>query len=61
MPQTSPRITGYVVVNKNCEHPEAVVRLLNFFVDKYAYSGDEYNDYLVEDSNGVTIPMITFV
>ncbi|MCI9218462.1 MAG: extracellular solute-binding protein [Lachnospiraceae bacterium] len=52
LPQTSPRITGYVVVNKNCEHPEAVVRLLNFWVDKYAYSGDEYNDYLVTDSNG---------
>lgn len=52
-PQTSPRITGYVVVNKKCEHPEAVVRLLNFWVDKYAYSGDEYNDYLVEDANGV--------
>lgn len=51
-PQISVKIEGYVVVNKNCEHPEAVVRMLNFWVDKYAYSGDEYNDYLVEDSNG---------
>lgn len=51
--QTSLRIVGYVVVNKNCQHPEAVVRLLNFWVDKFAYSGEEYNDYLVEDAEGV--------
>nr|WP_289767745.1 extracellular solute-binding protein [uncultured Acetatifactor sp.] len=53
-PQISPRITGYVVVNKNCQHPEAVVRLLNFWVDKFAYSGEEYNDYLITDSTGMT-------
>lgn len=52
-PQISPNITGYVVVNKNCKHPEAVVRLLNYWVDKYGYSGSEYDDFLVEDSNGV--------
>ena len=53
-PQISPRITGYVVVNKNCQHPEAVVRLLNFWVDKFGYSGEEYNDYLITDSTGMT-------
>ncbi len=52
-PQISPVINGYVVVSKKCEHPEAVVRLLSFWVDKFGYSGDEYNDYLVEDANGV--------
>ena len=26
--------------------------MLNFWVDKYAYSGEEYKDYLVEDANG---------
>ena len=51
-PQIALRVIGYVVVNKKCEHPEAVVRMLNFWVDKYAYSGEEYNDYLVEDANG---------
>ena len=44
---------GYVVVSKNCEHPEAVVRMLNFWVDKFAFSGDERNDYMVEDADGV--------
>ena len=52
-PQISLAITGYVVVNKKCEHPEAVVRMLNFWVDKYGYSGEEYNDYLVKDANDV--------
>lgn len=52
-PQISLYITGYVVVNKNCEHPEAVVRLLNYWVDKFGFSGEEFNDFLVPDSNGV--------
>ncbi len=51
-PQTTLRVIGYVVVSKKCEHPEAVVRMLNFWVDKYAYSGEEYNDYLVEMADG---------
>ncbi|MBD5393223.1 MAG: extracellular solute-binding protein [Lachnospiraceae bacterium] len=44
---------GYVVVSKNCEHPEAVVRMLNFWVDKFAFSGEERNEYMVEDSSGI--------
>lgn len=56
-PQIAVKINGYVVVNKNCEHPEAVVRLLNFWVDKSYYSGEEYNDYLIDDGTGVlTLP-----
>ena len=52
-PQIKLQIDGYVVVNKKCEHPEAVVRLLNYWVDSYAYSGEEYNNFLVTDANGV--------
>ena len=51
-PQILLRVNDYVVVNKNCEHPEAVVRMLNFWVDKTGYSEDEYNDYLIESSEG---------
>ncbi len=51
-PQSSLDISGYVVVNKNCEHPEAVVRMLNFWVDIVANTNGTYNDYLVEDANG---------
>lgn len=55
-PQISLKILGYVVVSKKCEHPEAVVRMLNFWCD--AWSGDEYSDYLVEDSDGaVSFPL----
>ena len=51
-PQISLKLNGYVVVSKKCEHPEAVVRMLNFWCD--AWSGDEYNDYLVKDGSGAT-------
>lgn len=49
-PQISLKIIGYVVVSKKCEHPEAVVRMLNFWCD--AWSGDEYSDYLTDDGTG---------
>ena len=49
-PQINLKILGYVVVSKKCEHPEAVVRMLNFWCD--AWSGDEYSDYLVDDGSG---------
>lgn len=51
-PQINLKINGYVVVSKKCEHPEAVVRMLNFWCD--AWSGDEYNDYLIQDGSGAT-------
>ena len=55
-PQISLKIVGYVVVSKKCEHPEAVVRMLNFWCD--AWSGDEYSDYLVEGSDGaISFPL----
>lgn len=55
-PQISLKILGYVVVSKKCEHPEAVVRMLNFWCD--AWSGDEYSDYLVEGSDGaISFPL----
>ncbi|MDL2302592.1 extracellular solute-binding protein, partial [Lachnospiraceae bacterium OttesenSCG-928-D06] len=52
-PQIAVKINGYVVVSKNCKNPEAVVRMLNFWVDKFGYSGDERSDYLIDDGNGV--------
>lgn len=55
-PQISLKLNGYVVVSKKCEHPEAVVRMLNFWCD--AWSGDEYSDYLVEGSDGsISFPL----
>lgn len=43
---------GYVVVSKKCEHPEAVVRLLNFWVEKFA-SDEEREDFMVENAEGI--------
>lgn len=49
-PGIAVRITGYVVVSAECEHPEAVVKMLNFWCDSYV--SDKYADYLV-DYDGV--------
>lgn len=54
-PQTQLSLEGgYVVVSKNCEHPEAVVRMLNFWIDKFfEVPAEERNLYMVEDADGV--------
>jgi putative aldouronate transport system substrate-binding protein len=40
------RVTDYVVVSAECEHPEAVVKILNWWCQTYAYSDDEtYESY----------------
>lgn len=50
-PQVKLNIPWYYVVNKNAKHPEALIKLLNFFVEKLAYaSPQEYEKYLVEDT-----------
>lgn len=50
-PQISLRIVKYVVVSAKCEHPEAVVKALNFWVDAFGYSSqEEYDKYLVDYS-----------
>lgn len=49
-PGISVRVTGYVVVSAECEHPEAVVKLLNFWCDAFGNSDEAtYNSYLVDD------------
>ena len=49
-PGISVRVTGYVVVSAECAHPEAVVKLLNFWCD--AFTSENFADYLV-DYDGV--------
>ena len=50
-PQIRLNIPYYYVVSEKCENPEALIKLLNFFVEKFAYtSGDEYAKYLVTDN-----------
>ena len=52
-PQIKLNVVYYYVVNKNFEHPEALIKLLNFFVDKFGFAdAEEYANYLVED-NGI--------
>jgi putative aldouronate transport system substrate-binding protein len=50
-PEIHLNVQYYYVVNKNCEHPEALIKLLNFFVEKFAYSDStEYAKYLTNDA-----------
>ena len=54
-PGIAVRVTGYVVVSAECQHPEAVVKLLNFWCDAFANSDEEtYNSYL--EDYGSDIP-----
>lgn len=53
-PQIALRLGGYVVINAECEHPEAVVKLLNFWVESQGNSTREvYESYMYEDPNGL--------
>ncbi len=50
-PQIKLNIPWYYVVSKDAEHPEALIKLLNFFVEKFSYaSPEEYKLYLVDDT-----------
>lgn len=50
-PQIRLNIPFYYVVSAECKNPEALIKLLNFFVEKFAYStGDEYAFYLTADN-----------
>lgn len=52
-PQIRLNVPYYYVVSADCENPEALIKMLNFFVEKFGYtSGDEYNKYLTAD-NGI--------
>ncbi len=51
--QSSLNLGGFVVVSAECEHPEAVVKLLNAYADAIANSTrEEYASYLVENYTG---------
>lgn len=53
-PQIALRLGGYVVINSECEHPEAVVKLLNFWVESQGNSTREvYESYMYEGSDGL--------
>ncbi len=50
-PQIKLNIPWYYVVSSKAEHPEALIKLLNFFVEKFAYiTPEEYENYLVDDT-----------
>lgn len=53
-PGVALRIIGYVVVSAECEHPEAVIKLLNFWCD--AFSGPKHQDYFVDYDGTMQFP-----
>jgi putative aldouronate transport system substrate-binding protein len=56
--QTRLNIDEYFVVSKKCEHPEALFKLLNFYVEKFTTgSAEEYAKYLVNDTGAETFDL----
>jgi putative aldouronate transport system substrate-binding protein len=50
-PQIKLNVPYYYVVSKDCKNPEALIKLLNFYVEKVGYSdAEEYAKYLTNDS-----------
>ncbi len=48
-PQIRLNILGYYVVSKDAENPEALIKMLNFFVEKFSFIGEEeYAQYLTD-------------
>ena len=55
-PQTETSVDAYVVVSAKCEHPEAVVRMLNYFVEEF---NNEYDKCLVSyDGETTQFPLM---
>jgi putative aldouronate transport system substrate-binding protein len=53
-PQIALRLGGYLVINSECEHPEAVIKLLNFWVESQGNSTREvYESYMYQGSDGL--------
>ena len=49
-PGISLNIIGFAVISAECEHPEAVIKMLNFWCEKYfETTTEEWNSYLVTD------------
>lgn len=50
-PQIALNVPYYYVVSEKCEHPEALIKLLNFWVEKFGFSNpEEYATYLTNDT-----------
>lgn len=53
-PQIALNLAGYIVINSECEHPEAVIKLLNFWVESQGNSTREvYESFMYEDPTGL--------
>ncbi len=58
-PQTAISIEAYAVVSAKCEHPEAIVRMLNYFIEKSTAEKEEYNRCLVSyDGTTTNFPLM---
>jgi len=51
-PQTDLNIRQIYVISSKCEHPEAFIKLMNFYVDAFTADQEEREKYYVEDSTG---------
>lgn len=51
-PQSDLNIRQMYVISSECEHPEAVIKLLNFYVDVFTSDEEEREKYYVEDGSG---------
>lgn len=61
-PGVALRVTGFAVVSAECEHPEAVIKLLNFWCDAFAGVRETpYEDYYVDYSGAMQFPQHHFM
>ncbi len=51
-PQADLNIRQIYVISSKCEHPEAVIKLLNFYVDVFTADEEEREKYYIEDGSG---------
>lgn len=54
-PQINTRINNYMVVSAKCEHPEALIKLLNFWCDAWTSEQEEYDKYLTDYHGAATL------
>ncbi len=52
-PQASIGINGLFVISKKCEHPEAVIKLLNFWAETQLLPKEEMDKYMLPDDSGI--------
>lgn len=51
-PQANLNIRKIYVISSKCEHPEAVIKLLNFYVDCFTADQEEREKYYIDDGSG---------